>query len=239
MNQPIATVCALLLTALPLSAAVFNQPTNKVSDQKAAPTGIKHLIVVNFYVPDGAIKQKDGLLQNGPVRRGLFGSDDKNDTTAKAKKNSALLATVLTDKLNDNEDLQKLKIEAEHDSVPDGTTAPDTLVIDGAFVFIDEGGRLLQTGVGFGAGASKVEIETEVLDYSKTPPVQIMKIGSHSNPRRGPGALLMMNPYVAAAKFVMSKDSSEKDIKKVAASLAKEIANFLTGKTAQAPAAGQ
>ncbi len=232
---------AFLLASVSLSAQVFNKPTNTVTNQKAAPTGIKNLIVVDFYVPEGAIKKKDGLLQNRPIRRGIFGQDDNSSdadqTLAKAKKDANLLANVLVSKLNDNEDLKKLGIEAERESVPTEPTAADTLVIDGAFVFVDEGGRLLQTGIGFGAGASKVEIESEILDYSKQPPVQIMKIGSHSNPRRAPGAILMMNPYVAAAKFVMSKDSSEKDIKKVAAGLAKEIAAFLTGKTAAAPAA--
>lgn len=231
---------AFLLTSIHLSAQVFNKPTNTVTNKKTAPTGIKTLIVVDFYVPEGAIKKKDGLLQNRPIRRGIFGQDDNSDTDqtlAKAKKDANLLANVLVSKLNDNEDLKKLGIEAERETVPTEPTAADTLVIDGAFVFVDEGGRLLQTGIGFGAGASKVEIESEILDYSKQPPVQIMKIGSHSNPRRAPGAILMMNPYVAAAKFVMSKDSSEKDIKKVAAGLAKEIAAFLTGKTAATPAA--
>lgn len=231
---------AFLLASGSLSAQVFNKPTNTVTNQKAAPTGIKNLIVVDFYVPEGAIKKKEGILQNGPIRRGIFGQSDNSDadqTLAKAKKDANLLANVLVSKLNDNDDLKKLGIEAERESVPTEPTAADTLVIDGAFVFVDEGGRLLQTGIGFGAGASKVEIESEILDYSKQPPVQIMKIGSHSNPRRAPGAILMMNPYVAAAKFVMSKDSSEKDIKKVAAGLAKEIAAFLTGKTAATPAA--
>lgn len=240
--RSVVTFALILGSALGLQAGLMNQPTNKVTNQQAAPTGIKHLIVVDFLVPDGTIKEKEGLLKRGPIRRGIFGggdngSDNGDETAAKARKDAQLLASVLTAKLNDNEDLKKLGIAAERDSLPEGTTAADTLIVDGSFLFIDEGGRLLQTGVGFGAGASKVEIQSELLDYSKTPPVQIMQIGSHSNPRRGPGALLMMNPYVAAAKFVMSKDSSEKDIKKVAAGLAKEIATFLSGKTATAATA--
>lgn len=241
-RRPVVTLALLLGSFLSLHAGLMNQPSNTITNQQAAPKGIKHLIVVDFLVPEGTIKKKEGLLQRGPVRRGIFGGGDNDSAqssdqdTVKARKDSTLLAKVLAEKLNTNEDLQKLGIDAERDTLPDGTTGTDTLIVDGAFLFIDEGGRLLQTGVGFGAGASKVEIESELLDYSKTPPVQIMKIGSHSNPRRGPGALLMMNPYVAAAKFVMSKDSSEKDIKKVAAGLAKEIAAFLTGKTAAAAA---
>lgn len=232
MNPRLLCLSTLLATTLTVTAAVFDQPTNKVTDKQGTPTGIKHLIVVDFYVPDAAMKQKDGLLQNGPIRRGLFNRQDNDDSSQKAREMSNLLAKSLTEKLNDNEELQKLGIEADRESVPTEPTSTDTLVIDGAFVYVDDGGRLLQSGIGFGAGASKVELETEILDYSKTPCVQVLKIGSHSNPRRGPGAILMMNPYVLAAKFVLSKDSSEKDVKKIAASLAKEIANFLTGKSA-------
>jgi hypothetical protein len=221
----------LLLSTLTASALVFDKSTNTAHQDQAIPKGIKKLIVVNFYVPQGTVQEKQGILQKkGPLRQALSGGDNSaNEEVVKAQKASKLLARTLTEKLNDNDALKAAKIFAEYDDLPDEPTSSDTLVVDGSFLLIDEGGRLLQTGIGFGAGASKVEIETELLDYSKAPPVQIMQIGSHSNPRRGPGAILMMNPYVAAAKFVMSKNATDKDIKKIAGGLAQEIAKYLTG----------
>lgn len=38
-----------------------------------------------------------------------------------------------------------------------------------------------------------------------------------------PGAVITMNPYVAAAKFVMSRSASEKDVEHTAAKIAAEI----------------
>ena len=37
------------------------------------------------------------------------------------------------------------------------------------------------------------------------------------------GAVIMMNPYVAAAKFVMEKNAPDKTVKKTASDVAKEI----------------
>lgn len=224
------SLVTLIVSAVTASAIFFDQPTNNTTQDHPIPRGVKKLVVVNFYVPEGVIHKKESILPRPGLIHKMLSDDDDNDPTVKANKDSYLLAKTLTAKLNSNDALKAAGITAEMDDLPDSPTAGDTLVIDGAFLFVDEGGRLLQAGVGFGAGASKVEIETEILDYSKAPPVQIMKIGSHSNPRRGPGAILMMNPYVAAAKFVLNSNSSQKDIKKVAGSLAKEITKYLTGK---------
>ena len=53
-----------------------------------------------------------------------------------------------------------------------------------------------------------------------------------SSARKGsgvPGAVVTMNPYVAAAKFVMEKNASEKDVKKTAAQIAEEIVKYMPG----------
>ena len=42
-----------------------------------------------------------------------------------------------------------------------------------------------------------------------------------------PGAVLTKNPYVAAAKFVMSEREPEKEAKKVASSIAHEVGKFM------------
>ncbi len=42
-----------------------------------------------------------------------------------------------------------------------------------------------------------------------------------------PGAVVMHNPYVAAAKFVMSKKQPDKEAKKIAQSIADAIAKFM------------
>ena len=39
-----------------------------------------------------------------------------------------------------------------------------------------------------------------------------------------PGAIVKLNPYVAAAKFVMSRNATERDVKQTASAIAKAIA---------------
>jgi hypothetical protein len=40
-----------------------------------------------------------------------------------------------------------------------------------------------------------------------------------------PGAIVKLNPYVAAAKFVMSRHATERDVESTAAAIAKSIAS--------------
>jgi len=51
--------------------------------------------------------------------------------------------------------------------------------------------------------------------------------GTEKDPNRMPGAVVTMNPYVAAAKFVMQKNASEKDVKKTAAEVVDQITNYM------------
>ena len=46
------------------------------------------------------------------------------------------------------------------------------------------------------------------------------------NPNRIPGALVMMNPYVAAAKFVLQKNATERDIKRTAEEIAEQFVRY-------------
>ena len=46
------------------------------------------------------------------------------------------------------------------------------------------------------------------------------------NPNRIPGALVMMNPYVAAAKFVLQKNATKRDIKRTAEEIAEQIVRY-------------
>lgn len=105
--------------------------------------------------------------------------------------------------------------------------ASDSWVITGQFQEVDAGNRALQAGVGFGAGQSHLEVRAQVYsarDLNK--PFLTFDSGGASG--HMPGAVLTKNPYVAAAKFVMSKREPEKEAKKVASAIAREIGKFMT-----------
>jgi hypothetical protein len=50
--------------------------------------------------------------------------------------------------------------------------------------------------------------------------------GTAKDPNRIPGALVTMNPYVAAAKFVLQKNATERDINKTAEQIADRIVRY-------------
>jgi hypothetical protein len=102
----------------------------------------------------------------------------------------------------------------------------DSWVVTGEFVEVDPGNRAMQAGVGFGAGQSQLEVHVKV--YAgwdmRTP---FLTFDSKGASGYLPGAVAVKNPYVAAAKFVMSKREPEQEANKVAKAIADEIGKFM------------
>ena len=53
------------------------------------------------------------------------------------------------------------------------------------------------------------------------------EVANNENSGKKIGAVITMNPYVAAAKFVMEKNAPDKTVKKTASEVAKEIENHM------------
>jgi hypothetical protein len=108
-----------------------------------------------------------------------------------------------------------------------GTNAPaDCWIITGEFLEVATGSRALQAEVGFGAGQSHLEVRAKVYSaHDLNRP--FLTFDSEGASGHMPGAVVSKNPYVAAAKFVMSKTEPEREAKKVASSIAQEIGKFM------------
>lgn len=72
---------------------------------------------------------------------------------------------------------------------PRGTpvTGSNTLIIDGAFTDISEGNRLQRTVIGLGAGASSVDTQVGLYQYSNGNSTQLLTFTTHSTSGRMPG----------------------------------------------------
>jgi len=105
------------------------------------------------------------------------------------------------------EDLSKAVASA---ATGDGThPSPGSWVIIGEFLEVDTGNRALQAGVGLGAGQSHLEVRAKIYAVPNldTP---FLTFDSEGASGHMPGAAVMhKNPYLAAAKFVMSKKEPE------------------------------
>ena len=108
--------------------------------------------------------------------------------------------------------------------------SPGSWVITGEFLEVDTGNCALQT-VGLGAGQSHLEVRAKIyaVPNMDTP---FLTFDSEGASGHMPGAAVMhKNPYVAAAKFVMSKKEPEREATKVAGAIADEIGKFMAAQS--------
>jgi len=113
---------------------------------------------------------------------------------------------------------------AQRLSAPQSVLPHDGWLLQGVFTEIDEGNRMKRAVIGFGRGATSMDAQVSVSNLaSAQPQTPFIIFGTIKDPKKMPGAVVTMNPYVAAAKFVMEKNATEKDIQKTAEQIVDEI----------------
>lgn len=97
-------------------------------------------------------------------------------------------------------------------------------LLQGTFTEVDEGNRLKRAAIGFGQGATQMQVQVSINDLAGANPKEAFIVfGTVTDPKKIPGAIVTMNPYVAAAKFVLEKNATDKDIQKTAEQIVNEI----------------
>ena len=100
-------------------------------------------------------------------------------------------------------------------------------LVQGYFTELDEGNRVKRAAIGFGRGATTMDLHVSLSDLAGADPRAAFAIFSTAkDPSHIPGALVTMNPYVAAAKFVLQKNATEKDIQTTAEQVAEQILKY-------------
>ena len=109
-----------------------------------------------------------------------------------------------------------------------GASVPaDCWLLRGEFDKLSEGNRMQQAVVGFGAGQPEVEVSGTVLATQAGTATTVLTFGDESHQRRMPGGIVMHNPYVIAAKFVLSRGATGREVQQLGASLASEIVSYM------------
>jgi hypothetical protein len=158
---------------------------------------------------------KGGVV--GQVRPGILerpSKREKRDPEAQAKKIVDLMSsTIVTD-------LQKTGYKAQR--LPNGDARPTAGVwIHGVFPEVDEGNQRRRALIGFGAGQASMDLYVTLTDLAK-PDKPLYNEAKDQNSGKKIGAVITMNPYVAAAKYVMEKNAPEKVVKKTASEISAE-----------------
>lgn len=219
-----AIICSLLcVVGSHVNGAVENASR---SVKQLQPTTRPSMIYVSDFAIDVSdVKEDEGvlgrrrLLQGGVLRRRgpLRDHEDPAETAASLVN---LLAESITQKLND-QSVPAMRIP------PNQPLSSTAWLVRGQFLEVNEGNRLQRAVIGFGAGATDMQIEVDVFDLGSHPDTPFLSFGSDTGSGKKPGAIITMNPYVAAAKFVLSKNASEKDVRHAGEQIASEILKYM------------
>jgi hypothetical protein len=103
-------------------------------------------------------------------------------------------------------------------------------LVRGVFLKIDEGNRVRRAVIGFGSGQTDLEVATSTDALSaKTAPAPLYREQTNATSNKLPGAVVTLNPYVAAAKFVLAGHDLDHSTQVTAQKIADEIAARVMG----------
>ena len=187
--------------------------------QATAPSVRKGPVYVRDFLFDAQnLKPDDGLLgrRSGPVGRLIENLKPAEDPAVKARQFVELLSNTIVAGLN-NAGISASRLGP-------GAFAPSIgLLVGGEFLEVDEGNRMRRAMVGFGAGSEEVKVQVEVYDLAKDPNSPFLVYGAGEEGRKGPGAVAFRNPYAAAARYVLSRKATEKDVVKLGNQIAADL----------------
>ena len=152
------------------------------------------------------------------IRPGILERPSKKEQTDPATQAKKLVDTMSNSIVSD---LQKAGYKAQRLTAGDPKPSAGAWV-HGVFTQADEGNRLHRAVIGFGSGSVKMQLFVTLTALS-APQKPLYETSAEGGSRDKVGAAITMNPYVAAAKFVVEKNAPEKAVKSAASDITKEI----------------
>ncbi len=210
---------------IPLCIAQDKNSSDPVSTESAPLQTHRHKVIyisdfeldpANFRQDKGGVTGKGYLLPPPP---GSVLRRKRRDPETEARKLVNLMSESLV------ADLQKSGFTAQRLSPADAKPT-DGLLVRGVFTEMNEGNQMRRALVGFGSGKATVELYVMASDASsKAEP--LYEVTTHKSNGKRPGAVIALNPYAAAAGFVvkfgMTKNAPEKMVKQTASKITAEL----------------
>jgi hypothetical protein len=209
-----------MVVALAVLAAGCSSAKVVSSHDTGARPGVVPAIVyvTDFDLDEADVTTGPGLLPSLP-RPGLLPSGPLGilrTPQATARDAVDLMAKSLVD------DLDATGVEARR--LPAGAQLPPQgWLVRGAFLDVDTGNRLRRAVIGFGAGQTDLQVATSVDDLSTGTPAPFYQLDTNAESGKLPGAAVTLNPYVAAARFVLAGGDLDRNVKQTAKEIAKAI----------------
>lgn len=229
MNQKLYRVCLRgwlgLMFFLPmdlLSATVLESSEPQRAVQPAAKPQM--IYVEDFYLNvTPSEDEKEGPLRSFLHRR-KGDSDDSGDLTRSI---ASRLSKILIEEMN-NQGLLSTRV------APGEECIPGSWLLQGEFLDSNKDGVLQRASIGSRVKNAPMHVMVMVSEVKSgaLEPFLIFDPSAASGKRPGSilASVLMKNPYVIAAKFVLSRQASDREIKTLASEIAKELAQYMKEK---------
>jgi Domain of unknown function (DUF4410) len=217
----------LVLCFLFACVSFFSRPLpaqDSVVSQK--PSTLIFTKDMTIYVSDFELDAQNVQVDQGSAvgqrRPGILERPQKKDQSDPAAQAKKLVETMSQSIVSD---LQKAGYKAQRLKNDDPKPTSGAWV-HGIFTQVDEGSRLQRAVIGFGSGQAKMELFVTLTNLA-SPEKPLYTSAQEGASKDQPGAVISMNPYVAAAKFVMEKNAPENTVKSTAAAISKDIVAHL------------
>jgi hypothetical protein len=203
----------LILASIPLNGRGANVVSQE--DLPSLPPGRPAIVYVQDFKVEKESSGSDQQTLGGGRARALI---------AQAKSATGMQSGQVVDLMSSSlvSDLNRGGVKAQR--LGTGEPRPKNgWLVRGVFTEVDQGSRVLRAEVGFGAGSTDLAVLVNVADLQKGKLEPFYKLETQAGSRKMPGAIVTKNPYVAAAKFVMSRRDLPKNIRQTAQTVADQI----------------
>lgn len=99
----------------------------------------------------------------------------------------------------------------------------DGWLVRGVFTDVQEGNQFRRAVIGFGAGQTQLQVVVAVDDLTRGIPKPLYEVDTKGDSGKLPGAAITMNPYIAAARFVLSGNDLDRNVKQTATRIAEQV----------------
>jgi hypothetical protein len=96
--------------------------------------------------------------------------------------------------------------------------------VRGVLTEVNEGNQLRRAAIGFGAGQTAVQVVVAVDNLADGAPRPFYEVDTAAASAAAPGAVIVLKPYVAAARFVLVGRDVEQNVTQTARKIAAELA---------------
>jgi Domain of unknown function (DUF4410) len=217
---------ALLLALLATLVAGCASAQVSAARQVGAPSPAGPAIV---YVADFDLDVRDVRTERGILPPPLPGLGEilpkppgaARDRAARADEVVALMSRSLV------KELEASGIQARRLGNREPPLTAAGWLVRGVFTSVQEGNQPRRAVVGFGAGHTDLQVLVAIDDLAAGAPKPMYSLETKADSGKLPGAVITLNPYVAAARFVIAGGDLDRNVKQSAAQIARQAARYV------------